>query len=560
MLSFSADPAVAEQEMRAVIYYLTAFGFVDGELDVSEMSFVLRFVRQLVEARAAQATGISPAVRAELVEKWTRHFEEVADEVAREIDAMTREPVAADEADGAFVMTRVKLRCFELFTRFDEEGRQRLLATAEEMIRADGVVHPEELRFRDEVHALLEAPQVLDDAVVEAADGGDGVSIQPPATKPIGQSDHAFLTHGEWDYPRDPQGFAREAERDVVLANRFIERLDAMRAGGAGRLAAARDFREFSAGAGFLDGHVHVLPPPASGEVELLVIGDLHGCYSCLKAALLQADFFGKVERHAQDPARQPAMKLVLLGDYIDRGRFSYNGVLRAAMQLFLAAPEHVYVLRGNHEYYVELNNKVLAPVRPAEAMNSIQGLAPKQVLATWMRLFESLPHALAFDRFFFVHAGLPREKTLEEKWQGLHSLNDPDIRFQMLWSDPSEADHVPHDLQEATARFAFGRKQFQAFMRRLGVTTMVRGHERVVAGFKVVYDEPDARLLSLFSAGGATNADLPEKSNYREVSPMALTIRWREGRAEVTPFAIAYERYNDPRYNRFFAQQVAAG
>ena len=147
-------------------------------------------------------------------------------------------------------------------------------------------------------------------------------------------------------------------------------------------------------------------------------------------------------------------------------------------------------------------------------------------------------------------------------QWPGksMRVYNDPDVRFQMLWSDPSEADHVPDDLQQSTARFPFGRKQFHSFMQRLGLTTMVRGHERVVQGFKVVYDDPEARLLSLFSAGGATNADLPEKSNYREVTPMALTIKWRDGRADVTPFPIAYERYNDPRYNRFFAEQIAAG
>ena len=47
MISFSADPNAAEQEMRAVIYYLTAFGFVHGTFDVSEMGFVLPFVREL---------------------------------------------------------------------------------------------------------------------------------------------------------------------------------------------------------------------------------------------------------------------------------------------------------------------------------------------------------------------------------------------------------------------------------------------------------------------------------------------------------------------------------
>ena len=77
--------------------------------------------------------------------------------------------MAEGEADGAFVMTRAKLRCFELFTRFDEESRARLLAIAEQMIAADGVVHPEELRFRDELHALLDAPQQPDDVEVQVA-------------------------------------------------------------------------------------------------------------------------------------------------------------------------------------------------------------------------------------------------------------------------------------------------------------------------------------------------------------------------------------------------------
>jgi hypothetical protein len=82
--------------------------------------------------------------------------------------------------------------------------------------------------------------------------------------------------------------------------------------------------------------------------------------------------------------------------------------------------------------------------------------------------------------------------------------------------------------------------------------------YERVVEGFRRIYDSPDARLLSLFSAGGRTNADLPETSNYRDVTPMALTIRHRDGVSQVSPFVIEYERYNDPRYNRFFADQLA--
>jgi len=164
----------------------------------------------------------------------------------------------------------------------------------------------------------------------------------------------------------------------------------------------------------------------------------------------------------------------------------------------------------------------------------------------------------LVFDRTLFVHAGIPREDTLAAKWHGLTSLNDAELRFQMLWSDPSEADVVPLELQKANARFPFGKLQFRQFMAKLGCKTLVRGHERVVEGFRKIYDDPEAMLLSLFSAGGATNDDLPLESNYRQVTPMALTIKHKDGIQQVTPFLIDYGRYNDPRYNAFFRDEVS--
>ena len=156
-----------------------------------------------------------------------------------------------------------------------------------------------------------------------------------------------------------------------------------------------------------------------------------------------------------------------------------------------------------------------------------------------------------------FQHPGIPREDTIAERWKGIESLNDTDIRFQMLWSDPSEVDAIPDELQKATARFPFGKRQFRSFMQRIGCTTLIRGHERIVEGFRVVYDDPDGTLLTLFSAGGKTNDDLPPTSNYREVTPMALTIRHKAGINQLTPFVIEYERYNDPKYNAFFREQL---
>ncbi len=557
MLTFSDDPRAAEQEMQAIIWYLTAIGHLDGDFDESEREYVRDHVAQLVRRRAEASLDHDPALRDDVIEKWTEHFHEVADTVAAEVGAYFTESVAEGEDSRQFVTAKLKLRCFELFTRFDESGRRQLMSVADRMIEADGVVHPAEAEFRNELAALLDAPEELPELDLEPlADGM--VLIEAPSIRVPKQDDHPFLQSFERDWDRDPFTFASQAEEDLRLIRAVHERLDAMRARGAGRLAGVKDVGAFAGQEPFLDGHVHVLPPQPDREYELLVIGDLHGCYSCLKAALLQADFFAKVEAYHRDPEHNPAMKLVLLGDYIDRGHFSYNGILRTAMALFLVAPDDVYLLRGNHEYYVELNGRVLAPVRPAEAMTSLQGIAPQEIFASYMRLFEALPNMLLFDRTIFVHAGIPRDEAFDEKYRDLSSLNDPDLRFQMLWSDPSSADHVPAELQNANARFPFGRKQFRRFMNALGLRTMVRGHERVIEGFRKVFDDSDAMLLSLFSAGGKTNGDLPPQSNYREVTPMALTIRHRRGMSEISPWVIDYARYNDPKVNQFFQSRLA--
>jgi hypothetical protein len=333
---------------------------------------------------------------------------------------------------------------------------------------------------------------------------------------------------------------------------RFLAQLGEQRRAGANRLAGKHTVADFVGERPFLDGHVFVHPAVPGRVYELTVLGDLHGCYSCLKGAVLQADFFAKLEAWRLDN-RKPEPKLVLLGDYIDRGRFSYNGVLRTIMQLYLAAPEHVFPLRGNHEYYIEYRGRIYGGVKPAEAINTLVNHMPGEVFAEYMKLFEELPNMLFFDDMMFVHAGIPRDVDIAAKVHDFAALNDPDLRFQMLWSDPSTADVIPAELQAQNARFPFGKLQFEAFMQKLGCSMLVRGHEKIDAGFRPMYGD-QASLITLFSAGGADNNDLPEESSYRAVTPMAATIRLEAGTAQVTPWLIDYERFNDPKRNRFFA------
>src|SRR5690606_29452577 len=124
--------------------------------------------------------------------------------------------------------------------------------------------------------------------------------------------------------------------------DKMIAQLEAQRAAGEGMLAGAQTVADLPRGARFLDGWTHVLMPEDGRAYELTVLGDLHGCYSCLKGTVMQTRFFEKVAAFRKDPEGRPEPKLVLLGDYIDRGIYSLNGVLRTVMQMATTAPDHV--------------------------------------------------------------------------------------------------------------------------------------------------------------------------------------------------------------------------
>ena len=118
------------------------------------------------------------------------------------------------------------------------------------------------------------------------------------------------------------------------------------------------------------------------------------------------------------------------------------------------------------------------------------------------------------------------------------------------------QQDAVSVELQKKSSRFTFGKKQFAAFMDRIGCHTMIRGHEQIDACFEVVYDLGDKQLLNLFSAGGHDNRDLPADSSYRKVRPMALTIVSDHAGARAIPWPIEYQRFNYEVHNGLYRPQ----
>lgn len=553
MLNFSDEPNVAEQQMHAVIFFMVTFGYIDGDFDSSEKDYVRAQIKSLVEKRVDGAMpDADPKLRAELVGKYTTHFKEVFEGIDKHVRDLLLEPVAAGEEQAGFVRTKLKTRCFEILQSFDEASREGLMAAIDELIMADGEAHPAELEFRGEMAALLEA-----DLGVELEDESHGASpirLETPSKLPSDGDTHPFFNAFEYHYAKESDKMMKQVAADRALLDRVIATLDEQRTKGRGKLAGKKTVAELAGEAPFLDGHTYVVPPKPGRAYELLVLGDLHGCYSVLKAAIMQSKFFDKVNAFREDPEHAPEPRLVLLGDYIDRGMFSLNGVLRTALQLFVTAPDFVHVLRGNHEYYIEHEGKIYGGVRPAESINTLKPYLSMDVFRHYMKLFDALPNTLLFDRLMFVHGGIPRDRLIKERYRDLSSLNDKDVRFQMMWSDPSSADVIPAELQDKSNRFAFGRLQLRSFLQRIGCHTIVRGHEKTNKGIERVYEGDTETLITLFSAGGTDNDDLPKDSSYRSVTPMALTIkRAASGETTFAPWAPDYKAYNDPARNAFF-------
>ena len=543
-----------------IVDLLITVGYVDGLFHRLERAFVHQYIDSVLlfieeSAPADQAASL----RAE----WRTYFDDLCEQLDAEIAVLAEEVPETEDDD--YVPRRIRERALSLYGSLPAQDQETAIELVHALIHADGMITPPKQSLHEELMYIVPLPPAgpsTPTARMQAlTDDEAGPPPAAPALPPLivcapvwndllALSD-PLLDPLEQTYSPHPVERKSQIEWDYHLIQRAITRWQHQRTTGAGRLAGLTVVDQIPVGAHFLDGHVHVLRP--DHPVELVVLGDLHGCYSCLKAALLQSNFVERVWAHQWDPERYPDVKLVLLGDYIDRGLFSFDGVLRAALQLFVSMPDNVILLRGNHEYLRWFNNHIISGVHPAEALASIAPHVPLEMLDTYRILFEHMPTSFVCDRTLFVHAGIPRDDTFEARYRDLSSLNDLELRFQMMWSDPVQSQHVPVDLQRQSPRFAFGYKQFQSFMERTGLHTMVRGHEKIENGFQVVYDLGQHRLLNLFSAGGEDNCDLPAHSSYRKVTPMALTMQFGEGTPTATPWPLEYHSFNYPPHNGLY-------
>jgi serine/threonine-protein phosphatase PP1 catalytic subunit len=215
---------------------------------------------------------------------------------------------------------------------------------------------------------------------------------------------------------------------------------------------------------------------------KTLAIGDLHGD---LRAARSAVNIFSS----------KGYTNLLFLGDNVDRGPDSMP-VLELLLGEMLKDPEHVHLLRGNHEtlwvnaqhgFKDELSRRKLLDLHLP--INDV---------------FSLLPVAAVIDNLVFaVHGGVPEGMpTLDEIKTIKKGIVDPadkddTLLLGLMWNDPKEGTmgFGPNDYRGYMR--TFGVDIFKAFLEKNGLERMIRGHQRWMDGYRYFFDE---KLLSVFS------------------------------------------------------------
>jgi len=131
---------------------------------------------------------------------------------------------------------------------------------------------------------------------------------------------------------------------------------------------------------------------------RLFAVGDIHGCFDSLNEMVEN-----KIQLQQKD-------KLILLGDYIDRGDKS-----KEVLDFIIELKEkgfNVIPLIGNHETMLldafedEKNTAKWVQNGGDKTLKSFKISSLKDIESKYIQFFQNLRHYYSFDDFFFVHAG----------------------------------------------------------------------------------------------------------------------------------------------------------
>lgn len=211
---------------------------------------------------------------------------------------------------------------------------------------------------------------------------------------------------------------------------------------------------------------------------NFIVVGDIHGNIK----ALIQ------IFERFQFP---PLQKYLFLGDYVDRGENSIE-VLLLLYSLKLLFPNHIYLLRGNHE----TKNISSSYGFKDECLSYLN----KRCYALFCKSFNCLSlAAILNDSIFCVHGGLSpsinNPSDIEKIQKPVKDVYKSDV-IDLLWSDPSP-DVGAFEDSPRKAGYLFGSDVIDQFLIDNNLKMIIRAHEFCDNGFQYTFDN----CLTVFSA-----------------------------------------------------------
>ena len=216
-----------------------------------------------------------------------------------------------------------------------------------------------------------------------------------------------------------------------------------------------------------------------------IIVGDIHG--QILDLFRIINDFGLPITR-----------KYLFLGDLIDRGEFSIETVL-IVLLMKIIWPNNVFLIRGNHEFrFLSSQGGFLDQI--------IDLYYGDELYEYFMNTFSYIPFSCLIDgTILCVHGGIgPSLKTISQ----LESIPRPILNYcneivdSLIWSDPTN-EILFYEQSTRGTGFLYGIIALTDFLKSNNLTKLIRGHECINEGCKIMFNE---QLYTVFSASNYCN------------------------------------------------------
>ncbi|MPZ37801.1 MAG: serine/threonine protein phosphatase [Rhizobiales bacterium] len=238
-------------------------------------------------------------------------------------------------------------------------------------------------------------------------------------------------------------------------------------------------------------------------------IGDIHGSYTKL----------ANLVRHCVDHSGENDARFVFVGDYIDRGKRSYD-VVKFLIDAQAAWPDKMICLKGNHEDMlldaVHYRDEMMWLDNGGDATLRSYGVRrATDIPAEHLAWFETLPLSHGDERRFFVHAGIMPGIPLEQQRKDV-----------ILWiREPFLSDASDHGRYIVHGHTPTGTGAPELCHNRLNLDTLAWYGNPLIAA---VFDERRVGPLCFIADDGAIRAAPAINAREQELFASGMRARAR--------------------------------